>query len=156
MSGGRGPGKARARGRVARRTRRRRPPHSPPAHAGRTHPLGRAGGRPGPGGPATPRGGCSGPRGCHGAGPRSALGPRPNLSRRRRGGANLAARGSVLLGKFGRGWGLAGAPPTPALVGASPRGRAGVRAAVRRCGQPANQWHGPRPGRPDVAARPAR
>lgn len=94
------------------------------------------------GGPAIARAGARARAGCHGAGPRSALGPLPNLSRRRRGGANQAARGPVLLGKFGRGWGLAGAPPPPALVGASRRGPDGVGAGVRRCGQPANQWTG--------------
>lgn len=134
----------------------RRPTHPP-------RPARRAPG-PGAGGNIAWR---SGRAGCRRAGPRSARGRLPNLSRRGGGGASRTALGPILSEKFGWGGGRgspAGAPPPPArdFNGCSTapggRGREGpeVRGARESMGREGGGWAGPRPARPDVAARPAR
>lgn len=75
--------------------------------------------------------------GFRGAGPRSALGPLPNLSRRGGGGASWTALVPVLPEKFG--WGVRQ-----------------VRGACESMGRAGGGREGPRPAWLDVAARPAR
>lgn len=79
-----------------------RPTARGPALAGHTPSAGLAGGRT-PGGLRPLGVGAQAGAGFRGAGPRSALGPLPNLSRRGGGGASWTALGPVLPEKFG--WG---------------------------------------------------
>lgn len=140
MSGGRGPGEARARGRVAGRTRRPRLSQARgPAPTRHTPSAGLAGDRAAQGGGILrPLGvGAQGRARCGGAGPVSALGRLPNLNRPGGGGARWTARGLVLSEKLGSGRGSGRRAPGPRLHWALLRA---PRTGVSRCAEPADQW----------------